>query len=48
MCRSTALASELFPVINETWDDLVKSWGEEEARAACCLDIYITDKDETK
>jgi hypothetical protein len=46
MCRSTALASELFPIINETWVDLVQCWGKEKARAACRLDIYITDKDE--
>jgi uncharacterized membrane protein len=46
ICRSTALASELFPIINETWGDLVKFWGKEKARAACRLDIYITDKDE--
>jgi uncharacterized membrane protein len=46
ICRSTALASELFPIMDETWGDLVKCWGKEKARAACRLDIYITDKDE--
>jgi hypothetical protein len=46
ICRSTALASELLPIMMETWDVLVDFWGEENARAACFLDIYITDKDE--
>jgi hypothetical protein len=46
ICRSTALASELLPIMDETWSTLVKCWGKENARAACRLEIYITDKDE--
>jgi hypothetical protein len=46
ICRSTALASELLPIMNETWSALVDCWGEENARDACRLRIYITDKDE--
>jgi uncharacterized membrane protein len=46
ICRSTALASELLPIMNEMWGSLVDCWGEENARAACRLQIYITDKDE--
>jgi hypothetical protein len=46
ICRSTALASELLPIMNETWGSLVECWGKENARAACRLEIYITDKDE--
>jgi hypothetical protein len=46
ICRSTALASELLPIMNETWSALVDCWGEENARNACRLQIYITDKDE--
>jgi hypothetical protein len=46
ICRSTALASELLPIMNETWGALVECWGTENARDACCLEIYITDKDE--
>jgi hypothetical protein len=46
ICRSTALASELLPIMNETWGALVECWGKENARAACRLEIYITDKDE--
>jgi ABC-type multidrug transport system fused ATPase/permease subunit len=46
ICRSTALASELLPIMNETWSALVECWGEENARTACRLQIYITDKDE--
>jgi ABC-type multidrug transport system fused ATPase/permease subunit len=45
ICRSTALASELLPIMDETWSRLVKCWGMENARAACRLEIYITDKD---
>jgi hypothetical protein len=32
--------------MNETWSALVDCWGEENARNACRLQIYITDKDE--
>jgi hypothetical protein len=32
--------------MNETWSALVDCWGEENARTACRLQIYITDKDE--
>jgi hypothetical protein len=32
--------------MKETWSALVDFWGEENARAACRLQIYITDKDE--
>jgi hypothetical protein len=46
ICRSAALASELLPIMNETWGALVECCGEENARAACRLEIYITDKDE--
>jgi hypothetical protein len=46
ICRSTALASELLPIMDDTWGALVKRWGKENARAACRLEIYITDKDE--
>jgi hypothetical protein len=42
ICRSTALASELLPIMNETWSALVDCWGEENARNACRLQIYIT------
>jgi hypothetical protein len=45
ICRSTALASELLPIMNEMWGALVECW-EKNARAACLLEIYITGKDE--
>jgi hypothetical protein len=37
---------ELLLIMNETWSALVDCWGEENARNACRLQIYITDKDE--
>jgi hypothetical protein len=46
ICRSTSLASELLPIMNETWCALVECWGEENAHDACRLQIYITSKDE--
>lgn len=46
MSRSSALVSELYPIINERWEALVECWGEENAQAACRLVFYITDKDE--
>lgn len=42
--RSTADVFELYPEILALWDDLIESWGTENARKMCQISIYCTDK----
>lgn len=47
-CRSAELVAQVFPDISNLWDDLVQSWGEDEARKKCEIYIHCTDPDEEK
>jgi len=42
--RSTADVFELYPEILKLWDDLIESWGSDNARKMCEISIYCTDK----
>jgi ferredoxin-NADP reductase len=44
--RSASLVSEILPEINTLWDELVAQWGEENARAVCRIQIFVTDTDQ--
>eukprot|EP00984_Skeletonema_dohrnii_P017190 scaffold7773_cov88-Skeletonema_dohrnii-CCMP3373.AAC.1 len=43
--RTVKVARQLLPEINETYESLVKEWGEHYARQVLDVTIYITDKD---
>ena len=43
--RSASLVSEILPDINEVWQTLVDSWGDENASSVCRLSVYVTEKD---
>lgn len=45
--RSAPLVSEIFPDINELWDQVVNKWGLEKAFKACRFSIYCTDTDQS-
>jgi len=41
--RSSALVSEILPIIDKSWSALVRYWGD---ASMCRISIYVTDKDE--
>lgn len=43
--RTVKVARQLLPEINETYESLVKEWGEHYAQQVLDVTIYITDKD---
>ena len=43
--RTVKVARQLLPEINETYESLVKEWGEQYARQVLDVTVYITDKD---
>lgn len=44
-CRSAELIAQVFPDLSSLWDELVKSWGQEEAAKRCEIKIHCTDLD---
>lgn len=44
--RSSSLVSKILPDVNAIWEELVESWGHEQATSVCRFCVYVTDQDE--